>query len=104
MDFWKQRFIIITIINLNYYIFDQKFGKFFVFNYVYIWLIFSENFAKFFIRKLEKKKTPESWRLWNKYFQNLVVYYFSKKVATMLRNMYDHLGSSFTVYLCEQGF
>jgi hypothetical protein len=103
MDFWKQWFIIIIII-LNYHIFDQKFGKFFFFNYVYSWLIFWEIFSKCFIRKLEKK-TPESWSLWNKYFQNLVVYKeISKKAATMLPNMYDHLGSSFKVYLCEEGF
>jgi hypothetical protein len=68
----------------NIIFFDQKLRKIFFLNYVYIWLIFWENVAKFFYQKIGKKDTPESWSLWNKYFQNLVVYYFSKKAATML--------------------
>jgi len=41
-------------------VFDKKFGKFFFFNYVYIGLIFWENFANFFVRKLKKNKKQKN--------------------------------------------
>jgi hypothetical protein len=95
MDFPKQWFIIIII--LNYHIFDQKFGKFFFSNYVYIWLIFCQ--------KIGKKKqllSPEVCE--TNTFKNWLCTTFQRKQLQMLPNMYDHLGSSFMVYLCEEGF
>jgi hypothetical protein len=98
-----------AVIYYYYYYFKlsyfwPKIWEIFFFTYVYIWLFFWGEFCQIFYQKIGKKKTPKSWSLWNKYFQNLVVYHFSKKAATMLPNMYDHLGSSFTVYLCEECF
>ncbi len=51
-----------------------------------IWEIFlfqlCIHLTNFLSENWKKKTTPESWSLWNKYFQKLVVYYFSKKAAS----------------------
>jgi len=88
MDFWKQWFIIIIIIIiiLNSHIFDQKFGKFFFFNYVYIWLIFCQ--------KIEKKKqqllSPEVCE--TNTFKTWLCTTFQRKQLQCCQTCMTHLG------------